>query len=327
MVRALIAHADSTVRDQLRAVLSRADGITVVRAIEDEERIFSAIETLNPDVILLGSRFQRISGLDILDQIMHRAPVPVIMVAEDEEEAEEEGVKAFSYGAVDILTTDNTPEEITRCVRNAGTSTVQKIEEPAPPPQAPDRSEKVVVIGASTGGPPGIEYLLKQLPADFPAPLLIAQHMAEPFTDIFARRMDTLSAIEVREAGERERLHGGVAWIAPGDRDMVVERSDDRVWVKAVDADDAAGITPSIDATFRSAAEVYGGNVIGVVLSGMGADGAIGARFIKSAGGTVMVESEGTSLIFGIGKRIVEQGDADHVLPIDDIPGKLMELL
>lgn len=327
MVRALIAHADSTVRGQLRDVLSQVEEVDIVRTLEDAERIFSAIETLEPDVILLGSRFQRISGLDILDQIMHSAPVPVIMVAEDEEDAEEEGVKAFSYGAVDILSLDSTPEEIERCVRNAGTSTVQTIKEPAQPPQAPDRSEKVVVIGASTGGPPGIEYLLKHLPADFPAPILIVQHMAEPFTDIFARRMNTLSAIEVREAGERERLHGGVAWIAPGDRDMVVEQDDNGVWVRAVAADDAARITPSIDATFRSAAEVYGGNVVGVVLSGMGTDGAIGARFIQSAGGTVLVESEATSLIFGIGQRIVEQGDADHVLPIDDIPAKLAELL
>lgn len=325
MVRVLIAHRDGTVRERFREVLSKADDIEVIRTFDEAERVFSAIQILDPDVVLLGPRFQRISGLDILDQIMHRDPVPVIMVVEDQEEAETEGVKAFSYGAIDILSPDNTPEEITRCVRDASASTARRIEDPVQPGPAPGRSEKLAVIGASTGGPPGIEYLLKHLPTDFPAPILIVQHMAEPFTGIFARRVNTLCDIEVREAGAREKLQGGVAWIAPGNRDMVVEQDTDGAWIRTVDP--GVGITPSIDTTFRSAADVYDGNVIGIVLSGMGSDGAIGARFIKSAGGTVLVESESTSLIFGIGKRIVRQGDADQVLPLKDIPARLVELL
>lgn len=325
MLTAAIVHPDPDRRTELAAVLSADADIEVATVSGRPENLFERIVTVDPDILLLGVSFDAISGLDLLYLLMQRNPLPVLMLAGEDEEEREEAMKALSYGAVDILTPDNTPEEIYSLVKTAGDARVaERVRAEQPAIEAPQVSEKIVVIGASTGGPAAVEAILGDLPADLPSPVVVVQHMPSGYTPLFVEHLDEATDLAVVEVTGRERVEAGTVYVAPGDADLVLERDAADVWAMPAERE---GNAPSIDRTFQSVSEIYGPNTLGVVLSGMGRDGVIGARFVKSRGGRVLVQDRDTSLIFGIGEHVVRQGDADDVLPLDRIAAQIVEEL
>lgn len=325
MLTVAIVHPDPDRRTELAGVLSADDEIEVATVSGRPENLFERIVTVDPDVLLLGVSFEKISGLDLLYLLMQRDPLPVLMLAGDSAEEREEAMNALSYGAVDILTPGNTPEEICGLVKTAGDSRVAEIvRAEGPTIEAPDVSEKIVVIGASTGGPAAVEAILSDLPADLPSPVVVVQHMPPGYTPLFAEHLADATALRVVEVTQRERVDAGAVYLASGDADLVLERDAADVWAVPAEREGAA---PSIDRTFDSVSNIYGPNTIGIILSGMGRDGVIGARYVKSRGGTVLVQDRDTSLIFGIGEHVVRQGDADDVLPLNRIAAQIVEEL
>ena len=319
MIGAVIAHHDSSVRRQFYNILEDSNRIEILQAVSDPTKLFEAVEEDDPDVLLIGLQFDRLSGLDLLDHIMRTDPTPTLMIGDESRRNKEEAVKAFSYGAVDFISPHQREEEILQLIKMAAGSRVKRlIREEKPEIESPDFSDKILVIGSSTGGPPEIERILKSLGDDFPAPIVVAQHMGEEFTSLFADRIDKLSDLKIREVSNEHELKEGEAWIGPGGKDVEIKKSDGKFFVET--RTPTKGNTPSVDRLMKSASKVYGKNTLAVILSGMGDDGAIGASYVKSRGGKVLVQDKETSKVYGMPRHVKEQGHADEKLPIDRIP-------
>ncbi|MFB6180672.1 MAG: chemotaxis protein CheB [Candidatus Nanohalobium sp.] len=328
MIDVVIAHQEYNVRNLFSNTLRHGEEFNIVDEVRKPSKIFQALRNNDCDVVLLGVRFESISGLDILANISENFSVPVIMILEGDSEKEmSEAVKSFSYGAVDFISTEESGKNIRGLVKTVATDRIsQKVEEfSVEEPEVDSRPPgKILFIGSSTGGPPGLESILKSLPSTFPAPIFIVQHMAPSMTERLAERLNKVSNVEVVVGRKGMKLEDGKAFLAPNDSNLLVSGEDEGVYFRSEDVD---GSYSSINKSLRSVAELYGEACTAVLLSGMGRDGALGARFLKAAGGTVLVESEETSLIFGIGKQVVRQGDADLELPVDKIAGKIMEVM
>ncbi|MEM3698283.1 MAG: chemotaxis protein CheB, partial [Archaeoglobaceae archaeon] len=187
--------------------------------------------------------------------------------------------------------------------------------------------EICVLIGSSTGGPSALEQVIPRLPSDFPAPVFVVQHMPPNFTKQLAERLNEISEIEVKEAEDNEKVARGVAYIAPGGRHMKLRRALNVVRIKVVDGESVNNVKPSVDITAESIAQVYGGNVVGVVLTGMGEDGAKGMKKIHDLGGKVIACSEDTCVVFGMPKAVIDLGVADSVKPLFEIAEEIARFL
>ncbi|MBK8973635.1 MAG: chemotaxis response regulator protein-glutamate methylesterase [Hahellaceae bacterium] len=201
---------------------------------------------------------------------------------------------------------------------------------PAPKPRAevrrtPRREYKLVLIGTSTGGPVALQRIVTQLPANFPTPIILVQHMPATFTPAFAERLNRLSALEVRQVENGEQLNPGVAYIAPGGKQILIERSGTSPKVRIFDGDERLHYKPCIDVTFGSAAKMFGDKLLGVILTGMGADGREGCRLIKEVGGVVWAQDEATSVIYGMPAAVTQAGLADEILPLDAFASRLID--
>lgn len=323
MVReVVIAHQDSQTRRKIYSQISEFEQIEIKELVSKPTQVFEAVEKNDPDLLLLGIKFDKISGLDILNHLMSSNPLPILMIGEETKQNKEEAVKAFSYGAVDFVSTSQKTEEIRKLIQMASESKMNKlVRNKQPKIDTPEISDKILVIGSSTGGPPEIERLLKTLDKEFPAPIVIAQHMGEKFTKLFAERLDDLSDLEVEEAGEKNVLKKGKVWIAPGDKDVEIKKSEDNPYIETRPPSEAN--TPSIDKLFKTASQVYGSNTVSIILSGMGEDGAIGASYIKSQNGTVITQDKETSKVYGMPKQVKQQGHSDTTLPLKEIPEEI----
>jgi two-component system chemotaxis response regulator CheB len=341
--RVLIVDDSAVVRQTLEAVISSDHELEVMGTAGDP---FLAAEKMRedaPDVLTLDIEMPRMDGLTFLHKIMTQHPIPVVIISSLAEAGSETAMKALEYGAVDIilkpkLGTRGFLEEsrviVCDAVKAAAAAKLKKASARShghvekkltadavlpPPTKAMARTtEKVLVVGASTGGTEAISDFLRAMPMDSPG-IVIVQHMPEKFTAAFARRLDNECAISVKEAEDDDTVIRGRALIAPGNRHMLLKRSGARYYVEVKDGPLVSRHRPSVDVLFRSAAQYAGKNAIGVIMTGMGDDGARGMKEMKDAGAYNMAQDEASCVVFGMPKEAIKHGGVDLVLPLDKI--------
>jgi len=295
---------------------------------------------LKPTVVTLDLEMPGMNGIDTLKEIMRRQPLPVIVFSSHSTEGASVTVKALGLGAFDFVTkpkdasahmTEISRELIAKVKAAAECKLRPRIASGLPPKiekvkLAPAQPTKVVAIGVSTGGPQAMEYLLSQLPGDFPGSIVTVQHMPEGFTEMFARRLDEVSAMRVKEAQSGDVLLPGRVLICPGSRHMKVKRLPLGDIVVLSDDPPANGHRPSADVLFHSVAEEFKNHAIGVLMTGMGDDGAEGLGAIKKAGGMTIAQNEESCVVFGMPKVAIERGYAVRVVGLDVMAATLQAL-
>jgi two-component system chemotaxis response regulator CheB len=345
-IRVLIVDDSAVVRQTLAQVLSSDPEIEVIATAGDPFVAADRIAEQVPDVITLDIEMPRMDGLTFLKKLMSQHPIPVVICSSLAEEGAQSTLRALEYGAVEIVTkprlgTKQFLEEsrITLCeaVKAAAASRPGKFRpsrtvEPkltadavlAPATHAMiETTEKVVVIGASTGGTEALKTLLETLPADTPG-IVIVQHMPELFTRAFANRLDGLCSITVKEAETNDTVLRGRALIAPGNHHLLLKRSGARYFVEVKEGPLVCRHRPSVDVLFRSAARYAGQNVVGVILTGMGDDGARGMLEMKQAGATTIAQDEASCIVFGMPKEAIKLNGVDRILPLKNIAGAIL---
>jgi two-component system chemotaxis response regulator CheB len=347
-VRVLIVDDSAVVRQTLKEILSSDSAIDVIGVAGDPYVAAERIAEQMPDVITLDIEMPRMDGLTFLKRIMSQHPVPVVICSSLAGEGTQSAFKALEYGAVEIVTkprlgTKQFLEEsrIALCqtvkaaaaaklrVLRPGLAVQPKLTADAILPAATramaETTEKVVVIGASTGGTEALKTLLESLPPDTPG-IVIVQHMPELFTRAFAGRLDGLCAITVKEAETNDTVIRGRALIAPGNHHLLLKRSGARYFVEVKDGPLVCRHRPSVDVLFRSAARYAGPNAVGVIMTGMGDDGAHGMLEMKQTGAATVAQDEATCIVYGMPKEAVRLGGVDKVLPLESIAGAILAL-
>jgi two-component system chemotaxis response regulator CheB len=297
------------------------------------------IEDLKPQVVTLDLEMPGMGGLEMLKEIMRRHRIPVIVVSSHSTQGASVTLQALSMGAFDFVAKPNDvsarmpqiAQELITKIKAAAQSRgvkVRPVPEIAPRTQKgmPDSSKlvtRVVAIGVSTGGPHALQYVLSQLPGDFPGSILVVQHMPEGFTEMFARRLDEICAISIKEAQSGDLLLAGRALICPGSRHLKVKRLP--LGDVAVLSDDPRvnGHRPSVDVLFKSVAEEFGSKSVAVLMTGMGDDGAQGMGEVKAAGGMTIAQSEDSCVVFGMPKAAIDRGYAVRVVGLDVLANTL----
>jgi two-component system, chemotaxis family, protein-glutamate methylesterase/glutaminase len=354
--RVVVVDDSALVRSLLGEIINRQPDMVCVGAAADPLLAREMIRTLNPDVITLDIEMPRMDGIDFLSRLMRLRPMPVVMVSTLTERGAEVTLKALELGAVDFVAKPKIGvsdglrqlgDDITDKIRTAAKAHVRRHVQ-APPvalggatasgaaarpagPAAPAMlgrlsTEKIIFIGASTGGTEATREVLMQLPADAPA-VLITQHMPPGFTKSYAARLNSLCRIRVAEASDGERVLPGHAYIAPGGFHMSVERSGANYIVRVRDGESVNRHKPSVEVLFQSAARIVGQNALGVMLTGMGADGAKAMREMRDAGSWNVVQDEASCVVFGMPREAIAHGAAHEVLPLLQIAPKLIERL
>ena len=348
--RVVVVDDSALVRSLLTEIINRQVDMECVGAAADPLVAREMIRNLNPDVITLDVEMPRMDGIDFLSKLMRLRPMPVVMVSTLTERGADVTLRALELGAVDFVAKPKIgvadglrllAEDITDKVRIAAKATIRKTHVPAPAPAgspaaarpaAPVASigrlstEKIIFIGASTGGTEATKELLINLPPDCPA-VVITQHMPPGFTKSYAARLDGLCKIRVAEARDGERILPGHAYIAPGGLHLSVERSGANYIARVQDGEPVNRHKPSVEVLFKSAARVVGPNALGIMLTGMGADGAKAMKELRDAGSYNYVQDEATCVVFGMPREAINAGAAHEVLPLTQIAPKLIERL
>ena len=346
-VRVLVVDDSFFMRTLVSDMLNSDPDIKVVGVSKDGNDALEKLKTLRPDVITLDYLMPGLSGLRTLKRIMRERPTPVIMLSAYTEEGTATTIECLEAGAVDFVLKpsgavsvdiEKVKDKLTEKIKRASKVNIRKIKSILARKRvkqflAPGVvvKEKVFVIGSSTGGPSVLELILSELPSNFPAAILIVQHMPAKFTKTLAERLNRMSEIVVKEAEEGDVVESGKAYVAPGDFHMVVKRIVTEGVARAIISLDQGppvhGLRPSVDVTMKSVADVYGENAVGIILTGMGKDGAEGMRAIKRRNGKTIAQDEATSLIYGMPREVIEKGDADRVLPVFEISQGIVQLL
>ncbi|MFO7832401.1 MAG: chemotaxis response regulator protein-glutamate methylesterase [Desulfuromonadaceae bacterium] len=355
-IRVLVVDDAAVVREALSQILNADPGIEVIATAADPYIAAQKMERMAPDVITLDVEMPRMDGLTFLQKIMAQHPMPVIMCSSLVESGSETVIKALEYGAVDIiqkprmgtkLFLEESRVRICDAVKAAARARVaptrtrpsQQVEpkltaDAVMPANSARRggtqamaetTEKVVVVGASTGGTEALREFLMQFPMDAPG-IVVVQHMPENFTAAFARRLDSLCNLTVKEAADGDTVIRGRALIAPGNRHTLLQRSGARYYVTVKDGPLVSRHRPSVDVLFRSAARYAGRNCIGVIMTGMGDDGARGMKEMKDAGAMNLAQDEATCVVYGMPKEAVKAGGVDYSLPLSNIAAKVISL-
>jgi two-component system, chemotaxis family, protein-glutamate methylesterase/glutaminase len=342
----LVVDDSPFVRRALERMLEGGEGVTVVGFASDGREGVEQVRRLRPDVVILDIVMPHVDGIEAIREIMAVHPTPILVLSSHTHPGTEITLKALELGAVDFLSKteaggrmdiyDLAPLLREKVLTIAG-SRVPPAAEPPPGDTTthPDTSTpvvrpaasryEVVVVGASTGGPRAITQLLGDLPATFPAGILLAQHMPHGFTATLAQRLDRRSRLTVREARDGDRVEPGVALLGMGGRQLRVERNGRHLITRVFAGAESDLHRPSVDLLFASAAEAAGDRAIGVVLTGMGDDGAAGLAAIRQAGGRTLIESEETAVIYGMPRAA--RAWAEQVLPLDRLPAAILELV
>jgi len=346
-IRVLVVDDSALVRGLLAEIIDRQPDMCCVGAAADPLVAREMIRNLNPDVITLDIEMPRMDGIDFLSRLMRLRPMPVVMVSTLTERGADVTLKALELGAVDFVAkpkigvSDGLRQlgaDIIDKIRTAARARVHRLPTApaagspaapiaaAPPSLGRLSTEKIIFIGASTGGTEATREVLMQLPADAPA-VMITQHMPPGFTKSYAARLDGLCRISVAEARDGERVLPGHAYIAPGGHHLSVERSGANYIARVQDGEPVNRHKPSVEVLFNSAARVVGRNALAVMLTGMGADGAKAMKTMKDAGSWNLVQDEASCVVFGMPREAIAHGAAHEVLPLTQIAPRLMEWL
>ncbi len=347
-IKVLIVDDSAVVRQALSDILGSDPQIEVVATAADPFLAAERMKTVVPDVITLDVEMPRMDGLTFLQKIMTQHPIPVVMCSSLADMGSETALKALEYGAVDIITkpkmgTKQFIEEshimICDTVKAAASARIQRhiprrevapkysadvILERPPSRAMVQTTEKVVVVGASTGGTEALKLFLEMLPEDTPG-IVIVQHMPEHFTAAFAKRLNNSCRVTVKEAEDNDTVVRGRALIAPGNRHTLLKRSGARYYVEVKDGPLVSRHRPSVDVLFRSAARYGGKNIVGVIMTGMGDDGAKGMREMHDAGAVTIAQDEASCVVFGMPHEAIKQGGVDKVLPLDRIADEVLK--
>lgn len=336
MIRVLIVDDSAVVRRVLTEELSSAPDIEVVGTATDPYVARDRILALKPDVLTLDIEMPRMDGLTFLGKLMQHQPMPVIVVSSITPEGSAAAVQALQLGAVDVVakpggafTVAEICESLVQRIRIAARASVQ-VRQPTegsirPALKAPTlrTTDRVLAIGASTGGTQAIRTVLTALPQTTPGTVVV-QHMPEHFTAAFAERLNNQCAMEVREARDGDRITTGVALVAPGNRHMVVQRSGARYVAHLKDGPPVHYQRPSVDVLFHSAARHCGPNCVGVILTGMGEDGASGMVALREAGAHTIGQDEASCVVYGMPRAAAEAGGVAEVRPLDEIAAAIV---
>ena len=338
--KVLVIDDSALVRGLLAEIVNRQPDMACVGAAPDPLVAREMIRERNPDVLTLDVEMPRMDGIDFLGRLMRLRPMPVVMVSSLTEQGAEVTLRALELGAVDFVAKprigiadglQRLADDITDKIRIAARARMRRA--PAPGPAArtgaalgPLSTEKIVFIGASTGGTEATKEVLLGMPPDSPA-IMITQHMPPGFTRSYAARLDALCRIRVREAADGERVLPGHAYLAPGGLHLSVERSGANYLARVRDGDPVNRHRPSVEVLFASAARVAGPNALGVMLTGMGADGARAMRAMRDAGAFNLCQDEASCVVFGMPREAIAAGAADEVLPLEAIAPRLLERL
>lgn len=342
-IKVLIVDDSALIRSLMSEIISDQPDMVVVGTAPDPIVAREVIKATNPDVLTLDVEMPRMDGLDFLERLMRLRPMPVVMVSSLTERGSEITLRALELGAVDFVTKPKISikngmleysqlisdkiriaarAQITRRVPQ--TNNVTGILPAMANPLL--SSEKLIVIGASTGGTEAIKEFLIQMPADCPG-ILITQHMPEGFTKSFANRLNSLCKIAVKEAEGNERILPGHAFVAPGHSHLLLARSGANYMTKLDQGESVNRHRPSVDVLFDSTAKHAGKNAIGVILTGMGKDGARGMLEMKRAGAHTFAQDEASCVVFGMPREAIALGAADEVADVRDLPGRVMNYL
>jgi two-component system, chemotaxis family, protein-glutamate methylesterase/glutaminase len=351
-VRVLIVDDSASVRQTMSAILSADPEIEVIGVASDPFVAARRIQDEVPDVITLDVEMPRMDGITFLRKLMAQHPLPVVMCSWLTEDGSATLMQALEAGAVDVILKPRTdiPQFLqeasiricdsvkaaarARLRRTPARTALPLVPQPKltadvimPPPVAGQAmvrtTETVVCIGASTGGTESLRVVLEALPADCPG-ITIVQHMPEKFTEAFARRLDGLCAMEVKEAADGDTVLRGRVLIAPGNKHMLLQRSGARYYVAVKDGQLVSRHRPSVDVLFRSAARFAGSNALGIIMTGMGDDGARGLAEMKGAGAATIAQDEASSVVFGMPKEAIARGAAGKIVSLDGLAGEIM---
>jgi two-component system chemotaxis response regulator CheB len=347
--RVLIIDDSALVRSLLTEIVNRQPDMEAVGAAPDPLVAREMIRALNPDVLTLDIEMPKMDGLDFLERLMRLRPTPVVMVSTLTAKGAEATFKALELGAIDFVAKprlgiasglQDLAADICDKIRVASKARLNRHVQP-PAPRGPDEeshakggparysrvsTEKLIAIGASTGGTEAIREVLTRLSADSPA-VLITQHMPPGFTRSFAARLDSLCRMTVSEAQHGERVLPGHAYIAPGDRHMKLDRSGANYLIALDEGPPVNRHRPSVEVLFRSVAQLAGQNALGVMLTGMGRDGAAAMLEMKNAGSYNIAQDEASCVVFGMPKEAIAAGAVDEVLPVSRIAETLQSRL
>jgi len=348
--RVVVVDDSALVRSLLTEIINRQVDMECVGAAADPLVAREMIRNLNPDVITLDVEMPRMDGIDFLAKLMRLRPTPVVMVSTLTERGADVTLRALELGAIDFVAKPKVgvadglrllADDITDKVRIASKATLRRpVHAPAAAAGSPEAArpaapvsvgrlstEKIVFIGASTGGTEATKDVLVNLPPDCPA-IVITQHMPAGFTKSYAARLDGLCRIRVAEARDGERILPGHAYIAPGGTEhLSVERSGANYIARVTEGEPVNRHRPSVEVLFKSAARVVGPNALGIMLTGMGADGAKAMREMRDAGSYNLVQDEATCVVFGMPREAIAAGAAHEVLPLNQIAPRLIERL
>jgi two-component system chemotaxis response regulator CheB len=333
-IRVLVVDDSAFVRKAIERMLGTVDDIEVVGFAADGEEGLAKARELRPDVVTLDVKMPKLGGLETLERLMAEQPVPVLLMSTLTQEGAEVTLRGLELGAMDFVDKSSVQpmsmlslaEELVGKIRALGGARVRARPKPARPHVAGAAAPpaQCVVIAASTGGPSALQALVAGLPAGFPAAVLVVQHIPRGFTKSLAERLDARSAIPVREAEDGEAVEPGRVLIAPAGIHTKLARRSGGVAIVLDEEPRDALHRPSADVLMASAAEVYGPLVVGVVLTGMGADGTEGLRTIRERGGLTLAESEETCVIYGMPKAAIEAGVVHRAVPLDRLPGEIL---
>lgn len=344
-IKVLIVDDSALIRAILTEIINQTDDLEVIGVARDPIIAREKIRELKPDVITLDIEMPNMDGLEFLEKLMRLHPLPVLMVSTLTEKGSTAALRALELGAVDYIAKpkvdiknqlESYAEEITSKLRMIAKAQV-RAKQPAHKPSNKTKvlnikankraaAQKILVIGASTGGTEAIKEVLMEMPADCP-PILIVQHMPPGFTKSYAARLDNLCAINVREAVHGERIMPGNAYLAPGDYHLSIGRISTYYICNVTQDDPVNRHRPAVDVLFNSVAALANGKAIGVILTGMGKDGAAGMKLMHDNGCKNLAQDEASCVVFGMSKEAIAQGGVDEIVPLEKMAERVLDLL
>ena len=346
MIKVMVVDDSPLVRKIVSDLLNSTPDTTVVGTAYNAEFAIQKIPKIKPDVITMDIEMPGMGGLEAIKRIMATNPIPIVVLSAFAKRGAELTIQALEYGAVDFVTKpvaslsggiDRISKELVEKVRNAASIDIAKINNQLSHHEdivnknievktnliSNKYSFDIVAIGTSTGGPVALKKVLQGIPEDFPTGIVVVQHMPPIFTNAFANRLNSICHIKVKEAKDGDPITPGTALIAPGDFHMTVTKFNNP-HISLHRWEPVSGHRPSVDVLMHSVTREYGKNALAVIMTGMGKDGAEGIHELKKRGGYVIAQDQETSVIFGMNREVIENGDADEIVPVDEISRRLV---